>query len=88
MRKNDRILVLESNDPTKKDFGALDKDAVSGKNPLHASMDPNTTLWSLRYERGNIPMPLRNKYTDFNSLLRQAQIYFRAKNIRIKEIKD
>jgi len=87
MRSNDRILVLEKIDP-KAGNGLFDPDVFTGKNNLHVVMDPQTTMWHFKYERGTIPPPLRFKFTDFNSALKIAEQYFVTKNIRIVEVLD
>lgn len=88
MRNTDRILVLEKIDPKNKDTGMIDPQVFEGKNNLHAVMDPGTCMWSLRYERGIVPTPLRQKFTDFKTLKLQAEVYLRTKNIKIVEVKD
>lgn len=88
MRNTDRILVLERIDSKNKDAGMVDPGVFEGKNNLHAVMDEKTCLWSLRYERGIVPGPLRERYTDFKTLKQQTEIYLRTKNIKITEVKD
>lgn len=88
MRSTDRVLVLEPIDVKKKDFGMIDPAVVEGTNTIRAVMDRGTTMWYLRYDRGAIPAPLRIRWTDFNTLLNQASLYFRTKNLSIKEVKS
>lgn len=88
MRKTDRILVLERINPDKKDTGLFDPQVLAGTNQLHAVMDPNTIMWTLKYEKGLVPEPLKHRFTDFRSLKKHAEDYFANKNIKIVEVKD
>jgi hypothetical protein len=87
MRSTDRILVLERVDP-KGNIGLVDPGVFEGKNNLHVVMDPNTCLWSFKYERGVVPPALKNKFTDFKTAQQQAESYFTTKNIKIVEVLD
>lgn len=88
LRSTDRILVLEKVDPKNKNIGLLDPAVFTGKNNLHAVMDAGTGLWSMKYEHGILPPQLKNKFTDFNSLKKQAEVYFTPKNIKITKVID
>lgn len=79
-----RTLVLEQT--SKKDLGTLDPAVFKGGNSISATMDPRTALWHFKMERGLVPSPLRNKYTDLNSALKHARDYFATKSIIIKEV--
>lgn len=87
LRRTDRILVLAKIDPkTKADM--MDPEVFEGKNNLHAVMDNSTCLWSFKYERGLPPEPLRQRFTNFNTLKAAAENYFSKKNVRIVEVID
>lgn len=90
IRSTDRVLQLEvaDNEAPLNSLGVVDKRLFTGNNNLHAVMDDQTMLWSMKYDTGNIPPPLRQKFTSFKLLLHAAQEYFKTRNIRIKEIKD
>lgn len=88
MRSTDRILVLEKFDPKNKNIGLMDPKAFTGENKLHALMDTQTGLWSMKYERGIVPPQLKNKFTDFNSLKQHAEVYFNTRNIKIAKVID
>lgn len=89
MHSNDRILVLEVLEgKTAKDVtGMIDTRLFKGGNNLHAVMDERTNLWSLRYEAGLVPEPLRQQFTTFNKLLDFCKKYFLTRNLIIKEVK-
>lgn len=86
LRSNDRVLVLEKVDP-KADTGLFDPEVFKGKNNLHLVRDEHC-YWRFKLERGLPPPPLRDRYTDFNTAMKQANQYFTTKNIRIVEVKD
>lgn len=88
MHSDDRILVLEILEgKTAKDVtGMVDSRLFKGENRLHAVMDTRTNLWSLRYEAGIVPEPLRQQFTTFNKLLDFCKKYFLTRNINIKEV--
>lgn len=93
IRSPDRILVLEQIDG-KKPLGTtgevdtrLFKTGEEG-NKLHAVMDLQTSLWSLKYEKGNIPPALQSQFTSFNILLKHVSTYFTRRNIQVKEVRD
>lgn len=90
MRSPDRILVLSIMDGKKplNTLGAADPRLFNGENKLHALMDEQTTLWSFKYDMGNVPPPLQCKFTSFSALRRHAEEYYNKRNIEIKEVKD
>lgn len=65
--------------------GVVDRSLFTGGNKLYAVMDDEGTLWSLRYDSGNIPEPLRQRFTTFTKAFKAAEDYFSTRNIRIKE---
>lgn len=86
-RSNDRVLVLERIDP-KGDVGLVDPRVFEGKNNLRITMDTSNCLWNLRYEHGTIPPQLRGKFTSFLAAKEHAEVYLRAKKIKIVEVED
>lgn len=93
MRASDRVLVLEVIDGKKplSSTGLVDirlfKEGDEG-NKLHAVMDPETCMWTFKYEKGILPPALKGQYTGFKALKKHAEGYFEQRNIRIKEVKD
>jgi hypothetical protein len=67
--------------------GLIDNRLFTGENTLHAIRD-NTSLWSLRYDSGLVPEPLRRRFTSFQKLFDFAKTYFAKRNIEIKEVLD
>jgi len=90
MRSSDRIMELSVIDGQKSlsSTGMVDTKLFTGKNRLHAVMDPQTTLWSFKYEEGILPQPLKGTFTGFKALRKFAEDYFNKRNIQIKEVKD
>lgn len=91
MRKSDRVIKLKIIDGEK----GLDKNGQvdprllnGGGNDLHAVMDPQTCLWTLHFEKGMIPMPLRQQFTSFSMTKKHVEAYYRGRNIEIAEVQD
>lgn len=93
MRSPDRVLKLELMEGKKPlDVqGRVDprlfKDGEDS-NLLHAVMDTQTSLWSLRYDKGAIPGGLEGRFTSFNKAFDHASKYFENRNLRITKVID
>lgn len=93
MRSPDRILVLRPIEGKKPLDTMLRVDPRLFKdgedaNRLHGIMDLETSLWSLKYEKGHIPQSLSGKFTGFKELLNSVKNYYNQRNIEIVEVKD
>jgi len=90
MRNTDRIIVLKLIDTSAKQSktGSIDTRILTGDNKLHAKMDPTSCFWSLSYEHGFVPDPLKQQFTSFAMLLKFIKEYFRKRNIEVTEIID
>lgn len=88
MRSGDRQLKLEIIDLKNKNTGLVDPQIFAGNNRLRAIMDPVTLNWFFKYDHGVIPPALKDKYTSFNIAKKQAETYFKTRNIRITEVID
>ncbi len=90
MRARDRIFKLGVIDDKlpKNSTGMVDTRLFTGENNLHAKMDPETCFWSLQYDAGALPQPLKVNFTTFPALKRHVEDYFKTRNIEIKEILD
>jgi hypothetical protein len=84
MRSVDREIKLERTG----DVGIIDPTVFTGKNRLRIIMDPVTTMWSFKYDRGVVPPHLQGRYTTFKKALTKGQAYFKQKNIKIQDILD
>lgn len=90
MRSEDRILVLkpiEGMGP-RDSIGNIDHRLFKGENKLHAIQDPRTCMWSLKYEDGRLQEALKQKFTNFKTLLDFTREYFKKRNIEITEVID
>lgn len=93
MRTPDRVFKLELIDGTKplNSIGEVDtrlfKDGDSA-NRLHSVMDLQTSLWSLKYDKGTVPPALHGMFTSFNKSKEHAENYFRKRNIQIVQVFD
>lgn len=65
--------------------GLIDRRLFTGEVQLKATMD-ETGLWSMKYTEGNLPEPLRQKFTSFSTLRDFAEEYFKKRNVVIKEV--
>jgi hypothetical protein len=88
--KVDRILVLRPMEgktalSTK---GEPDKRLFTGENKMHAIMDPQTLLWSVKMDSGSVHQPLKQKFTSFGKLLEFVKQYLATRNIEVVEIKS
>lgn len=90
MRSPDRILVLKVKDGKAPiaSTGLIDKRLFTGENNLHAIMDMQTCLWTVKYDNGGLPEPLKQQFTSFSSLLKHTRAYFHKRNVEIVEVKD
>lgn len=86
-RSEDRTFVLRAM-PGQKKLGLTDPELLTGNNKLHAIRDQQTMLWSLKFERGNIPVSLRQKWTKFSEVLAHVRMYYQEKNIEVIEVID
>lgn len=93
MRSPDRVFKLEIIDGKKptSSLGVVDPRLFKegeGGNRLHCIMDVQTSLWSLKYEKGAIPTALQGMFTGFKMAKEHAEKYFATRNIRISEVFD
>jgi|SRR5579872_997681 len=93
MRSPDRILVLKPIEGKKPLDSGMRVDPRLFKegddtNRLHGVMDLETSLWSLKYEKGSVPPALSGKFTGFKQLLDAATSYYNQRNIEITQVKD
>ena len=87
MLGNDRILKLKQRNPgsTKASAGLIGTEVLKGNNNLHAKYDEAIQLWHLKMEHGEIPQPLRQRFTSFSQLFKVVQTYFDHKDIDVYE---
>src|SRR5258705_4265787 len=90
MRSEDRILVLKPIEGLgpRDSIGNIDHRLFKGGNKLHAIQDPRTCMWYFKYEDGNLQEALKQKFTNFKTLLDFARAYYLKRNIEIVEVKD
>lgn len=92
MRSPDRILMLEQIEgkTAKQSSGSMIDPSLfkEGGNRLHCVMDPETCLWTFKYEKGMVPPMLKGSWTGFRAAKKYAEDYFGNRNIRVSEVKD
>lgn len=90
MRSEDRILVLKpiEGKSTLTSIGTIDNRLFKGENKLHAILDPRTCMWTLKYEDGNLQEALKQKFTNFKTLMDYTRAYYLKRNIEITEVID
>lgn len=88
IKSDDRILVLKPLVEGKgaKASGIVDPQLFTGGNQLHAIHDTRRRMWTLKYEKGGIPEPLKQQWTKFSDLRKAVERYFLSRNIQIIEI--
>jgi hypothetical protein len=87
---NDRVLVLKPrpDQNTLDNKGLIDNRLFKGENNLHAIMDTQTLLWTMKYEKGGLPEPLKQSWTSFKRLFDYAEKYFNSRGVDISEVKQ
>lgn len=90
MRSDDRVLVLKPipDHKIKSSTGMTDKRLFTGENKLHAVMNTDTCIWSMKYEMGGLPEPLKEQFTTFDKLLAHARKYYNSRGLDIIEVQD
>ena len=73
----DRIIALKPRDDKR-------GTALFAKNKLHAVQDAG--LWYLKFESGELPEPLKQRFTSFNVLIKYLTNYFNMRGIDIEEV--
>lgn len=90
---SDRIFKLEIIDGKKplSSIGTIDprlfKDGEDS-NKLHGVMDPETCLWSFKYEKGAVPPALKGQFTGIKAMKKYADLYFAQRNIKVVDLED
>lgn len=87
LNSGDRTIIVQPMEgkPTKTNTGLTDNRLFSGDNALHAIQEPNS-LWYLKYEKGILPDPFKQKFTSFSRLYKFVEDYYKRRNIEIKEV--
>lgn len=93
MRSPDRILKLELIDGKKplNSLGVVDPRLFKEGddcNRIHLIMDLETTLWTMKYDKGMIPGALEGMFTSFKKAYEHAENYFKKRNIKITQVLD
>lgn len=68
-------------------IGLVDPRLFKGSNKLHAIMAEDG-LWFCKYADGNVPEPLKMKFTSVSKLVSHVRTYFENRNIEIVEVKN
>lgn len=88
-RKDVREILLRPIDGSPKGpTGLVDRRLFTGENKIRATLNTKTCLWTISYEAGTVPRPLKSKYTKFNDLLFDVTEYFKRRNIKVVEVRD
>lgn len=89
-KTTDRIIVLKAGEGEKalNTSGAPDPRLFTGENKLHAVVDIQTMMWSLRYDSGILPQPLKQQFTSYKELMKFVTEYYKRRNIVIDKVID
>jgi hypothetical protein len=85
---NDRIIKLQLKEgmSAKNSAGVTDNRVLTGENKLHAVHDPQTSFWSLHWDKGILAPPLQQNWTTWQKMMDFIVPYFERRNIEVKEI--
>lgn len=85
---NDRVFVLRpmEGESQRKASGTVDKRLFTGSNRLHAIRDGQTSLWSLKYDAGILPEPLKQSFTTFQKVRDFVANYFERRGVQVTEV--
>lgn len=88
-RSDDRAISFQLIDDKKHITagGIVDPRLFKGTNRLHAQRDEEG-LWFLKYESGDIPPALKQRWTHYTRLIDDVEAYYRGRNLSIKRIED
>src|SRR2546423_2194148 len=86
----DRAMILEPipGKETLATSGMIDNRLFKGECQLRAVMDPQFSLWDIKYNMGILPEPLRQRFTSFKGLYNYASKYFEKRGIRVAKVID
>ena len=89
-RKTDRIIVVKPKAGQKpmSSTGLVDPRIFTGENKLHAIKSEQNNLWSLKLEAGGLAEPLKQKFSNFPTLLNFVRQYFEKRNLEVTEVID
>lgn len=92
VRSIDRILVLKPIDGKPlSSAGLLDTKLFKkgeDANRLHIVMDPQSCLWTFKYDKGIVPPIFKQHFTSFTRAYDFAKDYMLRRNIEITEVID
>lgn len=88
-RSDDRTLVLEQipGKGTVNSQGLVDSRLFKGGNTLHA-IKTNNNMWALKYAAGGLPEPLKQTFTNFDTLFNFTSNYFEKRGLKIVRVDD
>jgi len=88
VRSNDRVVTLKRMEGKNalNSKGMIDNRLFTGENKLHVTLDSQTGLWSIKFEKGLTPGGLDNSFTSFNKALALIREYYRKRNIEVDKV--
>jgi hypothetical protein len=90
LKSNERYVLLkqmEGQDPLNSK-GMVDKRLFTGENKLLVTLDPQDSLWSIKFEKGLTPGNLTQRFTAFSKAVKHIKDYYAKRNIEIDKIID
>jgi len=89
MASSDVILKLRPKDGSAKNVkGVVDNRLFNGENNLHIKMNPQTTLWTLEYDHGQLPLVFKQQFTGLQKAMTQVRMYYEKRGVEIVEVQD
>lgn len=88
--RDDRVFILGpvEGKSVKDVAGRTDSRLFTGDNRLHAVKDPETGMWSLKYDKGTLPGPFQQIFTKYSVLENFIKNYYIKRNIEVKQVVD
>lgn len=82
---NDRKLKLSKMEgkSTLTNSGTVDNTLLTGGNTLRIIRDEQTSLWHFKFDRGELPQPLKDQWTTFQKAFDHARMYYARRNIEV-----
>ncbi len=82
-----RMLVLKQKEGEKirSTTGLVDPRLFQGGNNVHVQMQPDG-LWRIRYDAGVVPIPLQDKFTSCEKLLKHTRKYFATRGVDVVDV--
>lgn len=87
MHSEDRMLNIE-HIPNAKSTSLIDPKLFTGEQEIHAVRGPFDNLWRVKYNKGTLPTPLKQSFTNFQQLFNFCVAYFGRRGVKVTGFTD